>query len=69
MLPAALATADRSTAVTITGPRGCGTARWKVNLTEQGGFNFTIVATDVSTGASKEAGTYNFTVLPAGDQM
>jgi hypothetical protein len=34
--------------------------------TQQGGFNFTIVATDVATGASKQGGTYNFTVYPAG---
>jgi hypothetical protein len=33
--------------------------------TERGGFNFTIVATDVATGATKQGGTYNFTVYPA----
>jgi hypothetical protein len=34
--------------------------------TERDGFNFTIVATNVATGATKEGGTYNFTVYPAG---
>ena len=34
--------------------------------TQRGGFNFTIVATNVATGQSKEGGTYNFTVYPAG---
>jgi hypothetical protein len=34
--------------------------------TERGGFNFTIVATNVATGSSKEGGTYKFTVYPAG---
>ncbi len=34
--------------------------------TERGGFNFTIVATNVATGATKQGGTYNFTVSPAG---
>jgi large repetitive protein len=33
---------------------------------EQGGFNFSIVATDVATGASKQGGTDNFVVYPAG---
>jgi hypothetical protein len=37
--------------------------------TEQGGFDFTIVATDVATGASKEGGTYIITVYPAGTQL
>jgi large repetitive protein len=32
---------------------------------KQGGFNFSIVATDVATGASKQGGTYNFVVYPA----
>lgn len=34
--------------------------------TERGGFNFSIVATNVATGASKQGGNYNFTVYPGG---